>query len=60
MYRQWGGTVIGMTACPEYKLAREAEMAYCTIAMVRRDFDFAVLCKRYYRIFFNNLTIALR
>jgi 5'-methylthioadenosine phosphorylase len=24
-----------MTGCPEYKLAREAEMAYCTIAMVR-------------------------
>ncbi|MCC2103533.1 MAG: S-methyl-5'-thioadenosine phosphorylase, partial [Hyphomicrobiales bacterium] len=30
--------VIGMTACPEVKLAREAEISYATIAMVT-DFD---------------------
>ena len=33
MYRMWGGTVIGMTALPEAKLAREAEIAYCTVAL---------------------------
>jgi 5'-methylthioadenosine phosphorylase len=26
MYRQWGGDLIGMTALPEAKLAREAEI----------------------------------
>eukprot|EP00796_Vickermania_ingenoplastis_P008447 gene8447-5925_t len=29
-----GGHLIGMTTAPEAKLAREAEMAYCTVAMV--------------------------
>jgi 5'-methylthioadenosine phosphorylase len=38
MYRQWGCKVIGMTNMPEAKLAREAEIAYCTVAMVT-DFD---------------------
>jgi len=38
MYRQWGGTVIGMTAIPEAKLAREAEIAYLTLALVT-DYD---------------------
>ena len=37
-YRQLGYDVIGMTAMPEAKLAREAEMSYATIAMVT-DFD---------------------
>lgn len=37
-YRQIGGDLIGMTALPEAKLAREAEMCYCTIAMVT-DYD---------------------
>ena len=37
-YRQLGYDVIGMTAMPEAKLAREAEMTYATIAMVT-DFD---------------------
>lgn len=32
------GSVIGMTACPEYKLAKEAEMAYAVVAMVT-DYD---------------------
>lgn len=38
MYRQWGGTVIGMTGMPEAKLAREAEMCYAMIAMAT-DYD---------------------
>lgn len=38
MYRQWGCDVIGMTNMPEAKLAREAEIPYCTVAMVT-DYD---------------------
>ncbi|WP_068086535.1 S-methyl-5'-thioadenosine phosphorylase [Polycladidibacter stylochi] len=38
MYRQWGCDVIGMTNMPEAKLAREAEIAYASIAMVT-DYD---------------------
>jgi len=38
LYRQWGCDVIGMTNMPEAKLAREAEIPYCTVAMVT-DFD---------------------
>jgi len=38
LYRQWGADVIGMTAMPEAKLAREAEICYATVAMVT-DFD---------------------
>jgi 5'-methylthioadenosine phosphorylase len=38
MHRQWGGDVIGMTLMPEAKLAREAEMAYASIALVT-DYD---------------------
>lgn len=38
LYRHWGGTVIGMTNLPEAKLAREAEMAYATLALVT-DYD---------------------
>ncbi|HEX8340016.1 MAG TPA: hypothetical protein VF624_03820, partial [Tepidisphaeraceae bacterium] len=38
MHRLWGGDVIGMTAMPEAKLAREAEMAYALIALVT-DYD---------------------
>ncbi|HST94881.1 MAG TPA: hypothetical protein VLJ78_08910, partial [Microvirga sp.] len=37
-YRQLGYDVIGMTAMPEAKLAREAEITYATIAMVT-DYD---------------------
>lgn len=37
-YRQIGGDLIGMTALPEAKLAREAGICYCTIAMVT-DYD---------------------
>jgi 5'-methylthioadenosine phosphorylase len=38
MYRQWGAHVIGMTAMPEAKLAREAELPYALIGMVT-DYD---------------------
>ncbi len=37
-YKAAGYDVIGMTACPEVKLAREAEISYATVAMVT-DFD---------------------
>jgi 5'-methylthioadenosine phosphorylase len=38
LYRQWGAHVIGMTAMPEAKLAREAELPYALVAMVT-DYD---------------------
>ena len=38
LYRSWKADVIGMTNTPEAKLAREAEIRYCTVAMVT-DFD---------------------
>jgi 5'-methylthioadenosine phosphorylase len=38
LYRSWGGTVIGMTAMPEAKLAREAELCYAMVAMPT-DYD---------------------
>ena len=38
LYRSWGATVIGMTNLPEAKLAREAKIAYATLALVT-DYD---------------------
>ena len=38
LYRSWGADVIGMTALPEAKLAREAEICYVTLAFVT-DYD---------------------
>ncbi|MEO8171286.1 MAG: S-methyl-5'-thioadenosine phosphorylase [Oxalobacteraceae bacterium] len=38
LYRSWGASVIGMTNMPEARLAREAEIAYATLALVT-DFD---------------------
>ncbi len=38
VYRQWGMSIIGMTACPEVFLAREAELCYATMAHVT-DYD---------------------
>ena len=35
LYRTWGADVIGMTNMPEAKLAREAEIRYCTVAMLQ-------------------------
>lgn len=37
-HRSWGADLIGMTALPEAKLAREAELSYATLAMVT-DYD---------------------
>mgnify|MGYP001293409269 FL=1 len=37
-YRAWGMSIIGMTACPEAFLAREAELCYATMAHVT-DYD---------------------
>jgi 5'-methylthioadenosine phosphorylase len=37
-YRAWGASVIGMTASPEAKLAREAGMCYANLACVT-DYD---------------------
>jgi 5'-methylthioadenosine phosphorylase len=38
LYRQWGAHIIGMTAMPEAKLAREAELPYALVGMVT-DYD---------------------
>jgi 5'-methylthioadenosine phosphorylase len=38
MHRIWGGDLIGMTAMPEAKLAKEAQMCYALIALVC-DYD---------------------
>ncbi|HWU04022.1 MAG TPA: S-methyl-5'-thioadenosine phosphorylase [Novosphingobium sp.] len=38
MYRGWGADVIGMTAFPEVRLAREAELPYALLGMVT-DYD---------------------
>jgi 5'-methylthioadenosine phosphorylase len=38
LYRSWNASVIGMTNMPEAQLAREAELCYCSVAMVT-DFD---------------------
>jgi 5'-methylthioadenosine phosphorylase len=38
LYRGWGASVVGMTALPEAKLAREAELCYAILAAVT-DYD---------------------
>lgn len=38
LYRQWGASIVGMTALPEAKLAREAELPYAVLAAVT-DYD---------------------
>jgi len=38
MHKSWGASLIGMTAMPEAKLAREAQMCYALIALVS-DYD---------------------
>ena len=38
MHRGWGASVVGMTALPEARLAREAELCYVTLAFVT-DYD---------------------
>lgn len=38
MFRAWGASIIGMTAMPEARLAREAQLCYACLAMVT-DYD---------------------
>ncbi len=38
LMRSWGGDIVGMTAMPEARLAREAELCYATLAMAT-DYD---------------------
>ncbi|MCL6649945.1 MAG: S-methyl-5'-thioadenosine phosphorylase [Chloroflexi bacterium] len=38
LYRSWGASIIGMTALPEAKLAREAEICYAILACAT-DYD---------------------
>jgi len=38
MHREWGGDLIGMTAMPEAKLAREAQMCYSLVGLAS-DYD---------------------
>jgi 5'-methylthioadenosine phosphorylase len=38
MHRAWGGDLIGMTAMPEAKLAREAQICYALVALPS-DYD---------------------
>ena len=38
MHREWGGDLIGMTAMPEAKLVREAQMCYSLVALAS-DYD---------------------
>lgn len=38
LYRSWGAAIIGMTAMPEARLAREAGLCYAALAMVT-DYD---------------------
>ena len=38
LFRSWGAAVIGMTAMPEARLAREAEMCYADLALAT-DYD---------------------
>ena len=38
LFRQWGADVIGMTAMPEARLAREAELPYALVGMIT-DYD---------------------
>lgn len=38
MHKAWGGDLIGMTAMPEAKLAREAQICYAMVALVS-DYD---------------------
>lgn len=38
LLRSWGGDIVGMTMCPEVRLAREAELCYATLAL-STDYD---------------------
>ncbi len=52
MHRAWGGDLIGMTAMPEAKLAREAQICYALIALPS-DYD----CWRPHEVQTDNQTL---
>jgi 5'-methylthioadenosine phosphorylase len=63
LYRQWGLDIIGMTACPEAFLAREAEMAYGIMAHVTdydvwREGEESVTAAAVFETFHHNLELA--
>jgi len=61
IYQQWGCSIIGMTTCPEAFLAREAEIAYATMAHIT-DYDVwheeAVTVDMVMQTFHQNLELA--
>ena len=63
LYRQWGADVIGMTAMPEARLAREAELPYAILGMVTdydswREEEAAVGAEEVFRVMKTNAAIA--
>jgi 5'-methylthioadenosine phosphorylase len=64
MYRAWGGDVIGMTAMPEARLAREAELPYALLGMVTdwdswRDGEAGVEASQIMSVIAANVALAL-
>lgn len=65
VYRTWGASVIGMTAMPEAKLAREAALPYATLALAT-DYDCwheteeDVSVEAVLQVMANNVTLARR
>ncbi|PIE05671.1 MAG: S-methyl-5'-thioadenosine phosphorylase [Sorangium cellulosum] len=65
IYRSWGVAVVGMTNMPEAKLAREAELPFCTLALAT-DYDCwheseeAVTAKAVVATLKNNVEVAKR
>lgn len=64
-YRSMGASVIGMTALPEAKLAREAGMCYATLAMSTdydcwRDSDDDVTAEMVFQVMKDNRDMALK
>jgi 5'-methylthioadenosine phosphorylase len=63
LYKSWGADVLGMTALPEAKLAREAEICYASIACIT-DYDSwheskeAVSVEAILKIMRNNIDLA--
>ncbi len=65
VYRSWGVSVIGMTAMPEAKLARECEIPHATLALAtdydcRHDSEEAVTVDAVLAVVRKNVTLAKR
>ena len=63
LYQSWGADVIGMTAMPEVRLAREAELPYGLLGMVTdydswRDVDDSVDASEVMRVMARNTDLA--